>query len=1040
VSKVNLSRVTLGLCLLFALLAPLAPGTTMASFAAPVQEPDAYSPWACSPPIIDGVAPFHEWGAAPVLSTDHGQIRFMNDGSYLYFLFDVAGDTVDDPPLPAPPWGDFFWLTFDVNLDAQITPQLDLNYNLYPSLPYDLGMQYYLGPATFTPLMPSSGLLGVAMEPTFASPVPHRIWELAIPLDEISASPGAYVRTGFRLYSENPSFDDQLPPQFDVDFSDLVLIALSETGCQVGMEKTVSASVADPGDILNYRIDYFLPGGTYEDLTIYDALPPGLIYLPGSANPPATFSGGVLTWHLGDVSISGSVEFQAMVDHSVCRWQGVIVDVASLSASIPSIIQVSNPTLTEVICRPIEFPTDDPPYAESEITVDPYPLVVGEPTMLCTTIMNTSAQTQTVEVVFELANFGIGLPFTPIATAGNPRIVDIPPGGSVTVCIQWVPETPGHQCIQVIVADVNGQFPPIRSQRNLDVDEVLVPGEPSTFQFPVGNPYDFDIDVVMVVRNNCPGWLVSVNPSVFSLTPGTTQMVTVEVTPPTGATLGSGCTIDIEAWVVDEAGNLDHLLGGIRKIDEPLIPLGPPGERPFAEKEIRVAPYPVVAGEPAEVCVVLENNTDVDHEVTVEFMMSNFGIGLPFSPIPTTGAPNPQTVILPAHSTVVVCIQFLPPASGHHCLAIKLTMPNGYETISRRNLDVAELLEPEVPEEVPIAVANPTAATADIDLVVDNTCPGWTAWVSPTVLYGVGPNSADVRTAVLTIIPPAGLLGTNCHIDLLAYINGQLIGGVRKIDRPPTAPPIDEPPWAEREITVSPDPPIVGQTAQVCVELVNPTPVDQTVDVTFAWADFGAGIGFTDFVSVPGSTIPAHGKLIICVPWTPAPGGTLHRCLRVQIHQDGYYDVFSQRNVDLVRFPLGIIQVPGGQFDLPPFVLHNPSAEPASFFFNLVVVGLAGASVEATPITPPRQSAGADLTLEPEEEFVLGPGESQEFFVRITPDGEPQFVGDEHYIDVLPYGDGQALLVDGIQSGVRYVLEKFKIYLPLVVRSSSVPQ
>ena len=882
------------------------------------------------------------------------------------------------------------------------------------------------------------------MEPTFASPVRHRIWELAVPLADISASPGAYVRAGFRLYSENPPFDDELPLQFYDDFGDLVLIALSETGCQATMEKHVNASVANPGDILVYRIDYFLPfaGITYKDVTIYDALPPGLVYLPGSANPPATYASGVLTWKLGDLpgGTAGSVRFQAMVDHEICATpQREIVNFANLSASEPNIRQMSPFVKTEIICRPVQFPTDDPPYAESEIKVDPYPLVVNQPTLLCTTIANTSAQTQTVEVVFELASFGIGLPFTPIGTPGNPRMVDIPPGGSVTVCVQWIPATPGHQCIQVIVADVNGQFEPIRSQRNLDVSEVLVPGQPSTFQIPVGNPFDDPVDVEMVVRNNCPGWLAYSDPVSLTLPANMETVVDVGVTPPQEAVLGSGCTIDIEAWVVDQAGNLVQLLGGIRKIDEPLIPLGPPGERPFAEKEIRVAPYPVVAGEPAEVCVVLENNTDAGQNVTVEFMMSNFGIGLPFATIPTTGAANPQQVFLPAHSTVVACIQFLPPASGHHCLAVKLSMQNGYETISRRNLDVAELLEPEVPEEVPIAVANPTAAMADIDLVVDNTCPGWTAWVAPTVLYDVGPNGSDVRTAVLTVIPPPGLLGTNCHIDLLAYINGQLVGGVRKIDRPPTAPPIDEPPWAEREITVSPDPPIAGQPAQVCVELTNPTPVDQVVDITFAWADFGAGVGFTDLPTVNGVTIPAMGKVIVCVPWTPEPGGTLHRCLRVQIHQDGYQDVFSQRNVDLVSLPLGQIQVPGGVYDLPPFMLHNPSDAPVSFFFHLVMVGLSRASIEATPIPLPRQDAGTGLALEPGEEFVLGPGDSQEFFVRITSDGGTQFVGDEHYVDVLPYADGQALLVDGIQSGVRYVLEKIKVYLPLVVRGSSVP-
>jgi hypothetical protein len=511
----------------------------------------------------------------------------------------------------------------------------------------------------------------------------------------------------------------------------------------------------------------------------------------------------------------------------------------------------------------------------------------------------------------------------------------------------------------------------------------------------------------------------------------------VTVTPPLGGVLGSGCTVDIEAWIVDPAGNLVQLIGGVRKIDDPLIPLGDPGERPFAEKEIRVNPYPLVSGEPAEVCVFLENNTDVDQEVTVEFMMSGFGIGLAFNRINPLGGANPQTVILPAHSSVVVCLQFLPGTPGHHCLAVKLTMPNGYVAWSRRNLDVAELLRPEVPEEVPIAVANPTAATADMDLVVDNTCPGWVAWVSPNVLLGVGPNSGDVRTVVLTVIPPPGLLGTGCHIDLLAYIDGLLIGGVRKIDRPPTAPPIDQPPWAETEITVSPDPPRPGQQAQVCVKLVNPTTEDQVVDVIFAAADFGAGVPFTNFSTVMGSVIPANGMLVICVPWAPAEGGTLHRCLRIQIHQEGYHDVFSQRNIDLFAFAVRVLQLPDLQLDLPPFLLQNPWPDPVPFFFNVVPVGLSGLSVEMV-------IGDTGTPLPPGEEVLLQPGEVRSFHLRLrrmgssllaTQPAPPQMVGDQHYIDVLPYGNGQPLLVDGIQSGVRYVLVNPRLFLPLVVRN-----
>ncbi|HSJ58846.1 MAG TPA: hypothetical protein VLC95_16795 [Anaerolineae bacterium] len=91
------------------------------------------------------------------------------------------------------------------------------------------------------------------------------------------------------------------------------------------------------------------------------------------------------------------------------------------------------------------------------------------------------------------------------------------------------------------------------------------------------------------------------------------------------------------------------------------------------------------------------------------------------------------------------------------------------------------------------------------------------------------------------------------------------------------------------------------------------------------------------------------------------------------------------------------------------------------------------------PIPLPLEDRAESVALQPGEELLLGPGESREFFVRITPSGEPQLVGDMHSLDVLPYGNGQALLVDGLQSGVRYLLEPLRIYLPLVVRASSAP-
>ncbi len=133
---------------------------------------------------------------------------------------------------------------------------------------------------------------------------------------------------------------------------------------------------------------------------------------------------------------------------------------------------------------PIQLhPFPDPPYAEREITVHPYPPLAGEPTEICVELRNPTAFPQDVAVQFSWANFGIGLPFTPI---GGQRPVHLPPFSMVRECTHWIPPVSGHVCLQVELF-MDG-YEPQRSQRNLDVDEPLVPGEAHTLIFPVGNP------------------------------------------------------------------------------------------------------------------------------------------------------------------------------------------------------------------------------------------------------------------------------------------------------------------------------------------------------------------------------------------------------------------------------------------------------------------------------------------------------------------------------------------------------------------------
>ncbi|MFN8594913.1 MAG: hypothetical protein U0559_01830 [Anaerolineae bacterium] len=61
----------------------------------------------------------------------------------------------------------------------------------------------------------------------------------------------------------------------------------------------------------------------------------------------------------------------------------------------------------------------------------------------------------------------------------------------------------------------------------------------------------------------------------------------------------------------------------------------------------------------------------------------------------------------------------------------------GYAPIyTYRNLDVTEDL-PGVTDVLTFTVMNPTANPATIDLVVDNTCPGWSAVNLPSIANAV---------------------------------------------------------------------------------------------------------------------------------------------------------------------------------------------------------------------------------------------------------------------------------------------------------------
>jgi len=214
------------------------------------------STWASPAPQINGVATNAEWGSAPRLNFANGQLRIQNDLGRLYLLLDVTGDTTNDPLQPDTPWGDYFWLAWDVNGDRNVTADVDLLHGIYPGTS-TVGLCHFIEPGAVTPLEPSGASLARGFGATPGSPTPHRFWEMSIPLEEIGADAYRWVanpedahplRLGFHVHSEVPLISDYVPQDLLQDFARCtrILLALSPNLSGVGGSSPPSASSPAP--------------------------------------------------------------------------------------------------------------------------------------------------------------------------------------------------------------------------------------------------------------------------------------------------------------------------------------------------------------------------------------------------------------------------------------------------------------------------------------------------------------------------------------------------------------------------------------------------------------------------------------------------------------------------------------------------------------------------------------------------------------------------------------------------------------------------
>jgi hypothetical protein len=204
------------------------------------------------------------------------------------------------------------------------------------------------------------------------------------------------------------------------------------------------------------------------------------------------------------------------------------------------------------------------------------------------------------------------------------------------------------------------------------------------------------------------------------------------------------------------------------------------------------------------------------------------------------------------------------------------------------------------------------------------------------VFYEIEVDSDEPVSVTLTVIPSeTARLGTGEPIvDVEAFVEGELLGGFRKLDVPPI--PLHKPHeknYAETELRIIPDPPRLGQPARIGAEMQNNGPVTSTITLEFGYARFGVGIPFTTTGMVPYTRSLTLGPMMTdtaWVTWTPTFSGS--HCVQVKLlDPDGNREeVVSQRNVWVEEPP------PCGVEQVFPFTLTN--ALPISVTMDLGLI------------------------------------------------------------------------------------------------------
>jgi hypothetical protein len=110
-------------------------------------------------------------------------------------------------------------------------------------------------------------------------------------------------------------------------------------------------------------------------------------------------------------------------------------------------------------------------------------------------------------------------------------------------------------------------------------------------------------------------------------------------------------------------------------------------------------------------------------------------------------------------------------------------------------------------------------------------------------------------------------------------------------------------PYAWSSILVNPNPPRVGEVAEIIFPLKNPGPGELVVErIEARIAQFGMGVPWEELPPIGPFVLPAHPEAVVeaAARWTPRTAG--HRCVRASIFTRDLPDpVIVGRNLDVIR-------------------------------------------------------------------------------------------------------------------------------------------